>query len=130
MEHARYNTDPPSVGATRQAPAVRMFDRGRTAAALAAGLIDGCPELPVPNDNMLIATLVAHGQPQFAAEELRGNPPIRLCALRFWVDVQNAAKGGKDAQDRVDVCRAAWVQLRRDQLISDIPGHTAGLWER
>ena len=78
-------------------------------------------ELPAVPDSLLIATLVAHGQPRWAAEEVRRHPGVRFTAVKFWCDVQDAAEGDKAAQERVDYCREAWEKLRRESLISDIP---------
>lgn len=127
-----YITDPPSAASTRRPGRIPggLFDVKRTMLAIAAGLLDGIPPLPHPNDDLLVATLVAHGQPRFAAEEVRGNPAIRLRACMFWSDVQNAARGDREAKERVDVIRQAWQQMRQIELISDRPGHTIGLWER
>lgn len=87
-------------------------------------------ELTWPNDNLLVATLVAHGQPQWSAEQVRYHPPARFHALKFWCDVQDAAEGDKQAQERVDYCRWAWQEARKQEIISDIPNRTAGLFER
>lgn len=81
-------------------------------------------------DELLIATLVAHGQPRWAAEEVRRHPGARFAALKFWCDVQDAAEGHKEAQERVDYCREVWSSMRKIELISDTPNHTIGLFER
>lgn len=87
-------------------------------------------ELDWPNDRLLIATLVAHGQPQWSAEQVRFHPPARFQALKFWLDVQDAAEGDKEARERVDYCVWAWQELRKQELISDTPNRTAGFAER
>lgn len=78
------------------------------------------PILAVP-DEELIATLVAHGQPRYAAEQVKTDPQLRLAALRFWVDVGDAGRGDKQAKERVDYIRASWSAMRRDEIISDDP---------
>jgi hypothetical protein len=78
------------------------------------------PVASVP-DAELIACLVAHGQPRWAAQEATANPQARLAALRFWVDVGDAGRGDKQARQRVDYIRACWSALRREDLISDDP---------
>lgn len=78
-------------------------------------------ELKWPNDRLLIATLVAHGQPQWSAEQIRFHPPARFAAVKFWLDVQDAAEGDKEAQERVDYCVWSWREMRKQQLISDLP---------
>jgi hypothetical protein len=87
-------------------------------------------EVPWAPDELLVSTLVAHGQPRFSAEQLRTHGGARFYALRFWEDVQAAAKGDREAQERVDYCREMWGNMRRIELISDRPAHTIGLWER
>jgi hypothetical protein len=83
------------------------------------------PIAAVP-DEELIAELVAHGQPRHAAEELRSNPQLRLAALRFWVDVGDAANGDPAARDRVDYMRECWSKMRAEELIADDPHRTHG----
>jgi hypothetical protein len=78
-------------------------------------------ELPHPNDRLLIATLVAHGQPQWSAEQVRHHPPARYNAAMFWLAVQDAAAGDPAAKEKVDYCRWAWQELRRQEFIADIP---------
>lgn len=77
-------------------------------------------------DRELIATLVAHGQPRWAAQELTRNPQLRLAAVRFWVDIGDAGRGDPAAKDRVDYMRACWVRMRAEEILSDDPrrGHT------
>lgn len=81
-------------------------------------------------DDLLVATLAAHGQPLWSADQLRTHPGLRFAALRFWCDVQDAAEGDCEAQERVDRCREAWQIMRREELISDVPGRSIGFWER
>ena len=87
-------------------------------------------ELNWPNDRLLIATLVAHGQPQWSAEQIRHYPPARYYALSFWLDVQDAAEGDPEARARVDYCREQWQEMRKAQVISDRPSATVGIFER
>jgi hypothetical protein len=87
-------------------------------------------ELAWPNDRLLIATLVAHGQPQWSAEQVRYHPPARFAALKFWLDVQDAAEGDREAKERVDYCRWAWQEMRKQELIADLPNRAVGFFER
>lgn len=82
----------------------------------------GIPRNKYVTDDLLIATLVAHGQPKHSAVELRRNPPLRLAAMRFWADVQASGKGDMAARERVDYCRQAWDNMRKADLIADNPG--------
>lgn len=87
-------------------------------------------ELNWPNDRLLISTLVAGGQPQWSAEQIRYHPPARWAALKFWLDVQDAAEGDAEAKARVDYCREMWQEMRRAEVISDVPNRTVGIFER
>jgi hypothetical protein len=107
-----------------------MTDTARVRDALERGLIQGMPPVDYPNDDLLVATLVEHGQPLFAANELRFHPGARLFAYIFWDDVQRAASGNAEAKEIVEAAMMTWAQLRKDEIISDTPGHTAGFWER
>lgn len=78
-------------------------------------------ELNWPNDRLLVATLVAHGQPQWSAEQVRYHPPARFAAVKFYLDVLDAAEGDGEAKERVDYCRWAWQEMRKQQVISDQP---------
>lgn len=78
------------------------------------------PIAAIPDDE-LIATLVEHGQPLHAAQELRRNPQLRLAALRFWTDVGDARKGDPAAKERVEYHRESWHAMRRAELIADDP---------
>lgn len=124
----RYITDPGSV--TGLTLPFSIIDTDRLMSYIRRGLIDGIPPLDDPTDNQLIATVVAHGMPSWSADQMRYHPGLRLQYYMFWLDVREAAKGVSEAKDRVDGCIAAWAQLRRDELISDVPNHTVGLWER
>ena len=87
--------------------------------------------IPVPStivpDEELINTLVALGQPRHDAQQLRTNPQLRLAAMRVWVDVGDEAKGDKAAGERLDYMRASFAAMRREELISDIPGRNHGI---
>lgn len=72
-------------------------------------------------DRELVATLVAYGQPKHAAMEAIGNPQLRLAALRFWADVQDAGAGDQAARNRVDALRYQWSRMRQEEWISDDP---------
>lgn len=127
----KYITDPPSVASQ---PGVTLpfsvFDTERLMAHVRAGLVDGIPPLDDPTDDKLIATVVAHGMPKWSADQMRHSPALRLAYYMFWMDVRDAAKGNKDSQERVDAAKAAWTEMRREELISDIPNMSVGLWER
>lgn len=127
----RYITDPASVGAQRGIilPA-SVFDHRRLMQALRRGLINGLPPLDYPTDDLLIATVIEHGMPKWSADQMRHNPSLRLHYYLFWLDVREAAKGSKESQERVDAAITAWAEMRRNELISDVPNHTIGLWER
>jgi hypothetical protein len=126
-----YCTDPPSVQSQKGVTLEHsIFDSQRLIDALQRGLIDGIPPLEHPNDDLLIATVIHHGMPKWSADQMRYNPALRLTYYLFWLDVQEAAKGNKDAAGRVDGAMTAWIEMRKDELISDTPNHTIGLWER
>jgi hypothetical protein len=131
---SRFITEPRSISALQAAGGVilgqPMTDTARVRDALRRGLIQGMPPVEYPNDDLLIATLVEHGQPLFAANELRYHPGARLFAYIFWDDVQQAAKGNPEAKEVVEAAMMAWAQMRKDEIISDRPEHTAGFWER
>jgi len=87
-------------------------------------LINQSPGIPANNaytDNELIANLVAHGNPRWSAEQLRNNPPLRLIATKFFIDCEDAARGDREAKQRVDFIRAQWEAARREELIADDP---------
>lgn len=117
-------TDPPSAPRMRVRP---IFDSRPHRNLGQPGI---AYELKHPNDNLLVATLVEHGQPQWSAEQLRHHPPARFAALQFWCMVQDAAEGDRLAREQVDYCRWAWQEMRKQELISDIPNRTVGIFER
>lgn len=131
---SRFVTDPASIGAQRGSGGVvlpfSVFDVPRLMAAVRSGLIDGIPPLDDPTDDALIACVSAHGMPLWSADQMRYNPNLRLHYYMFYLDVREAAKGNKEAKDRVDGAISTWSQMRKDELISDIPNHTVGFWER
>jgi hypothetical protein len=127
----RYNTDPPSAGSTRKVVLpFAILDVPRIMEAVRAGLIDGLPPLDSPTDELLIATVIEHGMPRWSADQMRYHPGLRLQYYLFWLDVREAAKGNVESKGRVDGAIEAWAQMRKDELISDTPGHTIGFWER
>ena len=87
-------------------------------------------ELKLWPDRLLIAVLVQNGMPQWAAEQIRHHPPARFNAAAFYADVLDAAEGDTEAKQRVDYCRWAWQDMRRQELISDTPNRTVGLFEK
>ena len=130
-----YDTDPASSGSTRR-PVLdhAVFDVPRLRAAMARGLVQGIEreqllELGLTDDR-LIAVVISLGMPRWSAEQMRSNPMLRLCYLRTFWDVQEAAGGDAEARERVDAIRAHFVEARALELVSDRPGHTIGLWER
>lgn len=128
----RYPTDPPSAASTGRPIIQRsIFDSERLLSALKAGLIEGLPmELPYPSDELLIATVVALGQPRWAADQMRYNPALRLAFYGVWTAVQEAAKGDTEAQEFVDVIRAHYAEARDLELVADRPDMSVGFWER
>jgi hypothetical protein len=126
-----YITDPQSAGAAGgMVLPMSMFDVPRLMAAVKAGLIEGIPPLDDPTDAQLIATVVAHGMPRWSADQMRYHPGLRLQYYLFWMDVKRAAGGESEAKGRVDGAIAAWAQMRKDELISDHPNMSVGMWER
>lgn len=95
--------------------AVRLRNRQHQAGA---GIPTPIAAIP---DEELIATLVEHGQPRWAAAELKRNPQLRLAALRFWVDVGDARRGDAIAKERVDYMRECWSKMRAEEILSDDP---------
>lgn len=102
-------------------PELQMRVRGRHSGA-GAGIPTPIASVP---DAELIDTLVAHGQPRYAAEQIRNSPELRLAALRFWCDVGDAGRGDAEARERVDYCRHNWQRMRAAEILSDDPrrGH-------
>lgn len=127
----RYPTDPPSAASTGKiALPFSVFDVPRLMSYVRAGMISAIPEQAHPNDALLIATVIELGMPRWSAEQMKYNPALRLHYYMTWLDVREAAKGNKEAQGRIDGIRASFAQMRKDELISDTPNHTIGLWER
>jgi hypothetical protein len=131
---SRYVTDPPSQRASGSGSGITLpfsvFDVPRLMSHIRAGTIDGIPPLDSPNDEELISTVIAHGHPRWSADQMRYHPGLRLHFYMFWMDVREAAKGNSESKGRVDGAIEAWAQLRKDEVISEIPNHTVGLWER
>ena len=135
MAHARpsslYQTDPPSIKSSGQPVPVQVLDVKKTMDMYHAGKIDGISiELPHPNDDLLIATLMSLGTPRHGAEMLRVHPGMRLAAYEMWGLVQMAAKGNSFAKEQVDMTIAMNEQLRKDDIIANDPTKTVGFWER
>lgn len=127
----KYDTDPPSAKSTGGHVLSRpIFDIPRLQKAIADGLVAGIPELPDPNDEKLIACVVALGMPRWSAEQMRYHPGLRLAYLRTFWDVQDAARGVAEAQERVDAHRAYFDEARRIELVTDDPEMSIGIWER
>jgi hypothetical protein len=78
-------------------------------------------ELRWPNDQLLVSVMVAYGQPHWSAEQIRYHPPARYAALQFYLDVLDAAEGDGQARERLDYCRWAWQEMRKNEMISDVP---------
>jgi len=128
---SRYVTDPPSAGSSGQPVPAQILDVKRTMEMYRAGKIDGISiELPHPNDELLIATLMSLGTPRHGAEMLRHHPAMRLAAYEMWGLVQMAAKGNAFAKEQVDMTIALNEQMRRDELVADRPDMSIGFWER
>lgn len=96
----------------------RLFNQGTILGRPPAA--DGVARMNDLTDDELIATLVAHGQPHHSAVALRTNPQLRLCAARFWADVQNAPHDPQ-SRERVEYCREAWNEMRKADIISNNP---------
>lgn len=130
----RYVTDPASVGSLKGSGGVvlpfTVFDVPRLMHALRTGLIEGLPPMKDPTDDALISCVVTHGMPLWSADQMRYNPNLRLHYYMFYLDVKEAAKGDIEAKGRVDGAMATWQHMRKEELISDIPNHTVGFWER
>ncbi len=128
---SRYQTDPPSVKSSGQPIPTQVLDVKKTMDMHRAGKIDGISiELPHPNDELLIATLMSLGTPRHGAEMLRVHPGMRLAAYEMWGLVQMAARGNAFAKEQVDMAIAMNEQLRKDDMMADDPTMTAGFWER
>lgn len=127
----RYVTDPPSARSQNKLVLpFSVFDVPRLMSYIKRGLLEGMPPLDDPTDEQLIATVIAHGMPRWSADQMRYNPALRLRYYMFWLDVREAAKGVKESKERVDSAISAWAEMRKVELVSDIPNHTIGLWER
>jgi hypothetical protein len=125
----KYDTDPSSNSGL--VLPVNVFDTARIQALIRAGRLQGIPrELGHPNDNLLIATVVDNGMPSWSADQMRYHPGLRLAYFMFWNDLQDAAQGDAEAKEKVDGARAAWAQMRKDELINDMPDMSVGMWER
>lgn len=95
------------------------IDQAIAAGRTMPGRAPGIGQLDSVPDTELVATLVAHGMPLVEARSLEHIPQARFIALRFWCDVQDSAQGNMPARERVDLARAGWTNLRRENLIAD-----------
>ena len=124
-----YDTDPPSLNRFERGPS--LFDKRRIMDAMARGLVEGIPfELDYPTDALLAATAVSLGMPAWVADQVRGNPQFRLNLLELWCAVGYAAKGDRQAKERVDLARQAFDEFRKTEWISDRPEGSVGIGER
>jgi hypothetical protein len=119
-------TDPRGLAPAPRAPDI--FDHAPQRNRGMAGVANDCSTEEW--DNRLIATAVALGCPRWAAEQCRTHPPARYSLLTVWCDVQDAAEGDAAARERVDYYRWCFDRARRQEVISDDPGRTVGLFER
>lgn len=125
----RYPTDPASAQSSGQIVLPgSMFDQDRLRDAARRGLLPNAiaDELDYPNDELLIATVVALGMPRWSADQMRYHPQLRYAYLALWLDVKMAAEGDKPAQARVDAVRARFVDERAAERISNVPAHATG----
>ena len=128
---SRYVTDPPSARASGQPAGPQILNVQRLRELYMAGKIDGISvEMSHPNDNLLVATMMAHGMPRYGAEMLRVHPQARFAAYALWVDVQEAARGETGAKERVDATIGLNEDARKTELTPNDPGMSVGLWER
>lgn len=119
-------TDPAGLAPAPKAPDV--FDHSPHRNRGMNGIANDCSSEEW--DNRLIATAVALGCPRWAAEQARTHPPARYSLLLVWLDVQEAAEGDGAAKERVDYYRWCFQEARSQEVISDQPGQTVGLFER
>lgn len=80
-------------------------------------------EIKAVPDAEIIRNLVSYGQPLHAAQDVTKDPTgqARLLGMRFLFDCEDAARGDKEARQRVDALRYMWAQLRKEELIADDP---------
>lgn len=124
----KYDTDPPSAQATGKPTIGNVLDVARTRAMYQAGKIDGIGvELPAPyNDDRLIAIVISLGMPRWSAEQVRGHPTLRFNYFGLAIDVEQAAKGDKPAQQRIDAVREHFLIERRSERVHDRPDFVTG----
>jgi hypothetical protein len=97
-------------------------------------------ELDALPDAVLISTLVSLGCPRWFAELVRTSQQLRFRAVQVYFLCEDAAAGRRlthpvtgesiPARDLVDSMRAEYEVMRRIELVSDVPDHTIGLFER
>lgn len=68
-------------------------------------------------DAELITSLLSVGMPLVNARAIEHNAQQRFLALRVWFDIDQAGKGDAGAKERVDMLKAKYQELRRDELI-------------
>lgn len=73
--------------------------------------------LQAVTDAELITSVMAVGMPLKNAMAIQHNAQQRFLALRVWYDLDQAGKGDAGAKERVDMIKAKYVQLRRDELV-------------
>lgn len=121
MKH-RLGVDPTIRPAISRATPAQVKAQQQYSQEIAQG---GIPkEIKDLPDELLIRTLQAHGQPRWSAEQLRVHPQLRLHAVAFFFDVEDANRGDAEARMRVDMCREQWERLRREEYIADDPRRT------
>lgn len=128
-QHITYDTDP----ATPRGIVISksMLDVKREQDAIRRGLAHGISEADCEaTDAQLIACMVKLGMPMFAADQVRHSPTLRVQFYQTWVLVRGAARGDKEAAERVDNVRQAIKEGREAGTIADRPNMTVGLWER
>lgn len=128
--------EPAGLGRAPQAPALFSTDPQRNHPDQ-----PGIPrEIKALPDQQLVATLVELGCPRWVAEQVRTHPGMRYAAVATWCLVRDAQEGKTvvnartgdrtSARALVDAIREQYAQARKAELISEVPDHTIGLWER
>lgn len=134
-QHSRMMLEPAGLGRAPRGPVLFTPERERN-----VGQAEISREIPALPDDLLVATLVELGCPRWFAEQLRRHPGLRFNAVATWCLVQDAREGASvqnartgewsSARDLVDAIREQYADARRQELINDVPGHTAGFGER
>lgn len=100
-------------------PEQALVERQRRAIAAQPDAIHS--ELRAVPDRELVNALVSVGQPRWSAVRDVRHPQGRFHALRLWCDLQDAAEGDRQAQERVDYLRQMFSIERAVENISDDP---------